>query len=141
DCAVAGLGYLSSDPPRGGAETDSRRTRSFSSRARKKSDDLLNWPRLRQTLLDALRLYPPVAYISREEIADDLVAGEFIRHGTQVWISPWVMHRHRASSGTIPSIHVRPGQAFAVDQHQRIPTIWSRPMHLRQSMNRATHQG
>jgi len=58
-------------------------------------DDLLNWPRLRQTLLEALRLYPPVSYISREAIADDIVAGELIRPGTQVWISPWVMHRHR----------------------------------------------
>jgi cytochrome P450 len=58
-------------------------------------DDLLNWPRLRQTLLEALRLYPPAAYISREAIADDIVAGELIRPGTQVWISPWVMHRHR----------------------------------------------
>jgi cytochrome P450 len=58
-------------------------------------DDLLNWPRLRQILLEALRLYPPVAYISREAIADDIVAGERIRPGTQVWISPWVMHRHR----------------------------------------------
>jgi cytochrome P450 len=58
-------------------------------------DDFLNWPRLRQTLLEAVRLYPPVAYISREAIADDIVAGEFIRRGTQVWISPWVMHRHR----------------------------------------------
>jgi cytochrome P450 len=58
-------------------------------------DDLLNWPRLRQTLLEALRLYPPVAYISREAIVDDLVAGELIRPGMQVWISPWVLHRHR----------------------------------------------
>jgi cytochrome P450 len=58
-------------------------------------DDLLNWPRLRHALLEALRLYPPVAYISREAIADDVVAGEIIRPGTQVWISPWVMHRHR----------------------------------------------
>jgi cytochrome P450 len=58
-------------------------------------DDLLNWPRLRQTLLEALRLYPPAAYLSREAIVDDIVAGELIRPGTQVWISPWVMHRHR----------------------------------------------
>jgi cytochrome P450 len=58
-------------------------------------DDLLNWPRLRQTLLEALRLYPPVAYLSREAIVDDIVAGEHIRPGMQVWISPWVMHRHR----------------------------------------------
>jgi len=60
-----------------------------------KLDDLLNWPRLRQTLLEALRLYPPVAYIAREAIADDVVAGEPVRPGTQVWISPWVIHRHR----------------------------------------------
>jgi cytochrome P450 len=58
-------------------------------------DDLLNWPRLRQTLLEALRLYPPVAYIAREAIEDDVVAGESVRPGTQIWISPWVMHRHR----------------------------------------------
>jgi cytochrome P450 len=60
-----------------------------------KLDDLLNWPRLRQALLEALRLYPPVAYIAREAIADDVVAGEPVRPGTQVWISPWVIHRHR----------------------------------------------
>jgi len=60
-----------------------------------KLDDLLNWPGLRQTLLEALRLYPPVAYIAREAIADDVVAGESVRPGTQVWISPWVIHRHR----------------------------------------------
>lgn len=49
-----------------------------------KLDDLLNWPRLRQTLLEALRLYPPVAYIAREAIADDVVAGELVRPGTPV---------------------------------------------------------
>ncbi len=58
-------------------------------------DDLLNWPRLRQVLFEALRLYPPAAYISREAIADDVVAGEPVRVGTQAWISPWVLHRHR----------------------------------------------
>jgi cytochrome P450 len=58
-------------------------------------DDLLNWPRLRQTLLEALRLYPPVAHITREAVADDVVAGEHVQPGTQIWISPWVIHRHR----------------------------------------------
>jgi cytochrome P450 len=58
-------------------------------------DDLLNWPRLRQVLFEALRLYPPAAYISREATADDLVAGEPVGVGTQAWISPWVLHRHR----------------------------------------------
>jgi cytochrome P450 len=58
-------------------------------------DDLINWPSVRQTLLEALRLYPPVAYITREAIADDTVAGEPVRPGTLIWISPWVLHRHR----------------------------------------------
>jgi cytochrome P450 len=58
-------------------------------------DDLLNWPRLRQVLLESLRLYPPAAYMSREAIADDMVAGEEVRAGMQVWVSPWVLHRHR----------------------------------------------
>src|SRR5262245_21821970 len=58
-------------------------------------DDLLNWPRLRQVLFEALRLYPPAAYISRAAISDDVVAGEQACVGTQAWISPWVMHRHR----------------------------------------------
>jgi cytochrome P450 len=58
-------------------------------------DDLLNWPRLCQALLEALRLYPPVSQITREAIATDVVAGEQVHPGTQVWISLWVMHRHR----------------------------------------------
>ncbi len=58
-------------------------------------DDLRHWPLLRQTLFEALRLYPPVAHITRNAIADDMVAGEAISPGTQVWISPWVIHRHR----------------------------------------------
>jgi cytochrome P450 len=58
-------------------------------------DDLLNWPRLRQVLFEALRLYPPAAYVSREAIENDVVAGEPVRVGMQAWISPWVLHRHR----------------------------------------------
>ena len=60
-----------------------------------KLDDLNHWPRLRQTLLETMRLYPPVAHIAREAIMDDVVAGEPIRAGTQVWISPWIIQRHR----------------------------------------------
>jgi cytochrome P450 len=58
-------------------------------------DDLQNWPRLRQTLYEALRLYPPAPHMNREAIADDTVLGERIEAGAQVWISPWVIHRHR----------------------------------------------
>ena len=58
-------------------------------------EDLINWPSVRQTLFEALRLYPPAAYITREAIADDTLPGEAIQPGTLIWISPWVLHRHR----------------------------------------------
>ncbi|MFB9266468.1 cytochrome P450 [Bradyrhizobium erythrophlei] len=58
-------------------------------------DDLQHWPRLRQTLYEALRLYPPAPHVNREAIADDTVLGERVEAGAQVWISPWVIHRHR----------------------------------------------
>jgi len=58
-------------------------------------DDLANWPRLRMTLLETLRLYPPVAHLVREAVADDEIMGEPVKARSQIWISPWVVHRHR----------------------------------------------
>jgi cytochrome P450 len=58
-------------------------------------DDLQNWPRLRNVLLEALRLYPPIAHITREAVGPDEIHGVKIPPGAQLWISPWVMHRHR----------------------------------------------
>ena len=58
-------------------------------------DDLRNWPQLRNVLLEALRLYPPVAHIVRGANGSDDICGEKIEANTQVYISPWVMHRHR----------------------------------------------
>ena len=54
-----------------------------------------NWPRLRQAMLEALRLYPPAPHVVREAIADDVVCGQAVRPGDQIWISAWVIHRHR----------------------------------------------
>jgi cytochrome P450 len=45
--------------------------------------------------LEALRLYPPAAFIVREAIDADEVGGVRIAAKTQVWFSAWVMHRHR----------------------------------------------
>src|SRR5215467_2176363 len=58
-------------------------------------DDLVNWPRLRMTLLETLRLYPPVPHLVRQPVADDEIMGEPVKVRSQIWISPWVMHRHR----------------------------------------------
>jgi cytochrome P450 len=58
-------------------------------------DDLQNWPRLRNVLLEALRLYPPIANILRESVDQDELHGEIVPAGAQAWISPWVLHRHK----------------------------------------------
>jgi cytochrome P450 len=58
-------------------------------------DDLGDWPRLRLVLLEALRLYPPVPILVREPITDVVKMGEPVRRGVQVYVAPWVLHRHR----------------------------------------------
>ena len=42
-----------------------------------------------------MRLYPPVALLSREAIANDVILGERVPAGTIVLIAPYVLHRHR----------------------------------------------
>lgn len=58
-------------------------------------EDLGHWPRLRLVLLEALRLYPPAPILAREAVDDDVVMGEPVRRGMQIYVAPWVLHRHR----------------------------------------------
>ena len=58
-------------------------------------DQLQNWPRLRNVMLEAMRLYPPLPHVQRDAIGPDEICGQKIEAGAQIWISPWVMHRHR----------------------------------------------
>lgn len=58
-------------------------------------EDLHAWPRLRQTLFEALRLYPPVSVLIREIKQPVTIAGNPMKPGALAWVSPWVMHRHR----------------------------------------------
>lgn len=51
--------------------------------------------RVRASLEEALRLYPPAASLSRAAIGPDLLCGRRIAAGTTVIIAPWVLHRHR----------------------------------------------
>jgi cytochrome P450 len=44
---------------------------------------------------EAIRLYPPIAAISRVAIDNDEVSGERVRPGSLIVISPYVLHRHR----------------------------------------------
>lgn len=56
---------------------------------------LARLPWLRAVIEEAMRLYPPVPFMSREAIAEDRIAGIRAPAGTLVTIAPWVLHRHR----------------------------------------------
>ncbi|WP_298261080.1 cytochrome P450 [Bradyrhizobium sp.] len=80
-------------------------------------DDLGHWPRLRLVLLEALRLYPPVPIMIREPVEDDVIMGEPVRRGTQVYVAPWVLHRHRK--------HWQHPTAFMPDRFAGKPSPWT----------------
>jgi cytochrome P450 len=52
-------------------------------------------PRTRAVIDEALRLYPPLAAISRVAIGPDRLAETAIEAGTLIVIAPYVLHRHR----------------------------------------------
>ena len=80
-------------------------------------DDLGHWPRLRLVLLEALRLYPPVPLLVREPREDDVIMGEPVRRGVQVYVAPWVLHRHRR--------HLQHPTAFIPDRFAGQPSPWT----------------
>ena len=95
-------------------------------------DDLQNWRRLRNVLLEALRLYPPVPQIIRVANGPDEICGEKIVANTQVWISSWVMHRHRRFSGSADCLPARSvcGKNGPVDANAGLYSIWRGTPHL-----------
>jgi cytochrome P450 len=80
-------------------------------------DDLGHWPRLRLVLLEALRLYPPLPLLVREPVEDDVIMGEPVRRGIQVYVAPWVLHRHRK--------HWKHPTAFMPDRFSGQPSPWT----------------
>jgi cytochrome P450 len=48
----------------------------------------------RAVIEEAIRLYPPIAAISRVALGDDNLNGEHVRPGSLIVISPYVLHRH-----------------------------------------------
>jgi cytochrome P450 len=49
----------------------------------------------RAVVEESIRLYPPIAAISRMAIGRDELAGVAVRRGSMVVIAPYVLHRHR----------------------------------------------
>jgi cytochrome P450 len=52
-------------------------------------------PLLRATLLEAMRLYPPAAVVSRQATRDLILDGIAVPRGSFLSVAPWVLHRHR----------------------------------------------
>lgn len=50
---------------------------------------------VRALIEEAMRLYPPVAIMTRRAAQDCVLAGRRIRRDTTIIISPWIIHRHR----------------------------------------------
>jgi cytochrome P450 len=59
------------------------------------SEDLSRLTYTRSVIDESMRLYPPAHIITREALADDVLAGCRVRKGSNVLIAPWVVHRHR----------------------------------------------
>jgi len=49
----------------------------------------------RAVIEEAIRLYPPIAAISRVALGEDELGGESVKQGSLIVISPYVLHRHR----------------------------------------------
>jgi cytochrome P450 len=49
----------------------------------------------RSVIEEALRLYPPIAALTRVALDRDMVCGQEVRRGTMMVIAPYVLHRHR----------------------------------------------
>ena len=59
------------------------------------TDDLARLTETRMILEEAMRLYPPVPFMSRQAIGPDRLGDVEVTEGMRVTIVPWVLHRHR----------------------------------------------
>jgi cytochrome P450 len=59
-------------------------------------DDLPNMPYTRMVIEETLRLYPPAWAILRRAIGEDQIGPYRVPEGTNIFISPYAMHRHPA---------------------------------------------
>jgi cytochrome P450 len=59
------------------------------------ADDLPKLAWTRAVFQETLRLYPPVWFMGRVAVQDDVVDGHAVARGTCVVVSPWLTHRHK----------------------------------------------
>jgi cytochrome P450 len=81
-------------------------------------------PWTRAILEEAMRLFPPAPLLTREAQGEDEVSGVKVRKGTQVLISPWVLHRHELlwdDPGAFRPERFLPEARESIDRYAYIP--------------------
>jgi len=81
-------------------------------------------PDTRAVIEETLRLYPPLAAISRVAIGADELAGTPVRRGTMVVIAPYVLHRHRLrwqAADYFDPARFAPDARRAIDRYAYLP--------------------
>ncbi len=59
------------------------------------ADDIPRLVYTRMVIEESMRLYPPGFVMIREAVKDDEIGGNIIPKGSRVFVSPWLIHRHR----------------------------------------------
>jgi cytochrome P450 len=78
----------------------------------------------RAVLEEAMRLYPPVPYLSRAALRDDRIGKFKIPKGSMVVVAPWVLHRHRRlwqDPDAFDPDRFMPGRREAIDRFAYLP--------------------
>lgn len=78
----------------------------------------------RAVIEEALRLYPPAATLMRAAIASDELAGQRIRAGDIVVVSPWLLHRHKrlwTRPDAFDPTRFLPGAREGIDRYAYLP--------------------
>ncbi len=81
-------------------------------------------PETRAVIEEAMRLYPPVASLSREALGPDDLCGRRIRKGALIIVSPYVLHRHRLlwrDPDSFDPTRFLPGAREKIDRFAYIP--------------------
>lgn len=85
---------------------------------------LIDLPFTRAVVEEAMRLYPPVATLSRKALKADRIGGHVIPKDSLVVISPWVLHRHKRLWDTPDDFRPErflPGAREAIDRFAYLP--------------------
>lgn len=78
----------------------------------------------RAVIEEAMRLYPPVASLSREALGPDDLCGRRIRKGTLVVVAPYVLHRHKLlwdAPHLFDPTRFLPGRRDSIDRFAYLP--------------------